>query len=60
MLADDGLRPTRGDPDDDGHLVTDIYSTSENSYWMAGRDVFVPVTTSAGEFVGMLVARWRR
>jgi len=41
-----------------GHLVTDIYSTSPDFHWMAGRDVFVPLTSSSGAHVAMLVVRW--
>jgi len=44
--------------DEDGRLVTDIYSTSDDFYWMAGRDVFIPIATTDGDFVGMLTARW--
>ena len=43
--------------DDSGHLVTDVYSTSEDFYWMAGRDVFLPVGTSDGAWVATLVVR---
>ena len=43
--------------DDDGHLVTDIYSPSEDFDWMAGQDVFVPLLDGDGAFVGILCAR---
>jgi len=43
--------------DDDGHLVTDIYSPSEDFDWMAGQDVFVPLRDGDGQLVGMLCAR---
>jgi len=41
----------------DGRLETDIYSTSADFHWMAGRDVFLPVEDSAGERVAYLVVR---
>lgn len=40
-----------------GVLSTDIYSTSPDFYWLAGRDVFLPVTTSDGEWVAFLLVR---
>lgn len=40
-----------------GRLVTDIYSRSEDFHWLAGRDVYLPVETSAGERVATLVVR---
>jgi hypothetical protein len=40
-----------------GVLYTDIYSTSSDFYWLAGRDVFLPVTTSEGEWVAFLLVR---
>jgi len=43
--------------DDDGHLVTDIYSPSKDFDWMAGQDVFVPILDGDGGFVGILCAR---
>lgn len=43
--------------DDDGHLVTDIYSPSKDFDWMAGQDVFVPLLDGDGGFVGILCAR---
>ena len=41
----------------DGVLQTDIYSTSSDFHWLAGRDVYLPVETSGGEFVSYLVVR---
>jgi len=43
--------------DDAGVLSTDIYSTSSDFHWLAGRDVFLPVTTSDGEWVAFLLVR---
>lgn len=40
-----------------GNLETHVYSKSEDFYYLAGRDVFFPIRTSQGEWVGMLVAR---
>lgn len=40
-----------------GVLHTDIYSTSEDFYWLAGRDVFLPVSDSEGEWVAFLLVR---
>ncbi|MHC5212596.1 MAG: hypothetical protein ACYTG2_17930, partial [Planctomycetota bacterium] len=38
-------------------LVTDVYSTSDDFHWMAGRDVIQPVRDAAGEPVGLLLVR---
>jgi hypothetical protein len=43
--------------DDDGLVRTDIYSTSDDFHYLAGRDVFLPVRDSAGEEVAFLVVR---
>ena len=43
--------------DPDGHLVCDIWSDSRDFYWMAGRDVFVPIRTHEGVWVAMLMVR---
>ena len=40
-----------------GELEADIYATSSDFHWIAGRDRFLPVTTSAGDPVGHLVVR---
>jgi hypothetical protein len=40
-----------------GRLVTDVYSTSDDFHWLAGRDVFLAVANSAGEPVATLVVR---
>ncbi|MCA8979134.1 MAG: hypothetical protein KDC14_03835 [Planctomycetes bacterium] len=40
-----------------GRLVTDIYSTSADFHWLAGRDVFLPLFTSGGEPAGHLLVR---
>ena len=51
---------------DGGRLFTDVYSTSDDFHWLAGRDVYLPVRTSgesgseaeSGErLVGWLVVR---
>lgn len=42
---------------DDGRLACDIASTSKDFHWMAGRDLFVPVRASDGEWQGTLVVR---
>ncbi|MHC4845765.1 MAG: hypothetical protein ACYTCU_06360 [Planctomycetota bacterium] len=44
--------------DGDGHLVTDVASTSGDFHWFAGRDVFVPLRTRDQAFAGFLVVRW--
>lgn len=38
-------------------LYTDIYSTSKDFHWLAGRDVFLPVVNSEGRWVAFLVVR---
>ncbi len=43
--------------DADRVLSTHIYSTSEDFYWLAGRDVFLPVETSEGKWVAFLLVR---
>lgn len=43
--------------DGNGHLVTDIYAVGRDFHWMAGRDVFLPLRTSQGEWVATLVVR---
>jgi hypothetical protein len=43
--------------DDAGVLQTDIYSTSKDFYWLAGRDVFLPVADSEGEDLAFLLVR---
>lgn len=43
--------------DEDGTLVTDIHSASDDFHWLAGRDVFLPVESSDGEWVTTLVVR---
>ncbi len=42
---------------DDGLVRSDVYSTSEDFYWMAGQDVFVPLVTTAGDFAGLVLVR---
>jgi hypothetical protein len=42
---------------EDGTARTDIYSTSGDFHFLAGRDAFLPVETSAGELVACLVVR---
>lgn len=41
----------------DGTLITYIHSPSKDFNHMVGRDVFLPVTTTDGAFVGLLNAR---
>lgn len=43
--------------DSDGNARTDIYSTSPDFHYLAGRDVFLPVLDSKGETVALLVVR---
>lgn len=43
--------------DPDGNLLCDIWSGSKDFYWMAGRDILVPLYTGDGDFVAMLMAR---
>ena len=40
-----------------GELVTDIWTDSRDFYWMAGRDVFLPIFESDGSFVCLLLIR---
>ena len=40
-----------------GETLTHIYSTSEDFYWLAGRDVFLPIDASDGERMGYLLVR---
>jgi len=41
----------------DGRVACDIASPSHDFYWMAGRDLFLPVRASDGSFQGELVVR---
>jgi hypothetical protein len=43
--------------DGSGSCVCDIYSTSKDFHWLAGRDVFLPVRTSDGTWVCTLIVR---
>lgn len=43
--------------DAQGRLITEIYSTSPDFHFLAGRDVFLPLSTSAGEPAGHLLVR---
>jgi hypothetical protein len=43
--------------DEQGVLYTDIYSKSDDFHWLAGRDVFLPVLDSAGDWVCFLAVR---
>lgn len=43
--------------DDRGRFVCDIYSTSKDVNWLAGRDYYYPVKQSDGTFVAMLIVR---
>lgn len=40
-----------------GRLVTDIYADHEDFHWLAGQDVAVPLTTSDGAFVALVLVR---
>jgi hypothetical protein len=40
-----------------GDVVTDVYSTSGDFHWIAGRDVFLDVVDSAGRHVATLAIR---
>lgn len=40
-----------------GDVLTDVYSTSSDFHWLAGRDVFLELRTSADEPVAILVVR---
>ena len=40
-----------------GRFVTDIYSTSRDFHWLAGRDVYLPLERSDGTWIGTLVVR---
>jgi hypothetical protein len=40
-----------------GRLESDVESTSEDFFWLAGRDTFLPVLDAQGSFVGMLCIR---
>ncbi|QDU83287.1 hypothetical protein Pla163_03850 [Planctomycetes bacterium Pla163] len=41
-----------------GEVVTDIYSPTDDFYYMGGRDTFLPLETAAGDWVGYLNVRW--
>jgi len=43
--------------DEQGRVVTQVYSTSDDFHWMAGRDVCLPVMTTEGRPVGLIVTR---
>ena len=43
--------------DSQGVLYTDIYSTSSDFYWLAGRDVYLPIKTTEGDWVAFLLVR---
>lgn len=40
-----------------GSFVCDIYSTSKDFHWLAGRDVFIPVRTSDGTWIATMIVR---
>ncbi len=42
---------------EDGRLVCDVYSTSEDFYWLAGRDTYLPVFASDGSLVATAVVK---
>lgn len=41
----------------EGLVVTDLHATNDDFLWLAGRDVYVPLESSDGAFVAMLVVR---
>jgi len=43
--------------DSAGRLVADAYSTSKDFRWLAQQDVFYPLETAAGEWVGTVMVR---
>jgi hypothetical protein len=43
--------------DERGRMVSDVYSTSEDFLWMAGRDTLLPVSDGEGRFVALLLVR---
>jgi len=43
--------------DERGRLVCDIYSTSDDFHWLAGRDVYLPLDASDGARVAYLAVR---
>jgi hypothetical protein len=43
--------------DENGHLVSDVLSRSDDFYWLAGHDLFLPVLDGQGEWVSMLCVR---
>ena len=42
---------------DEGHMVTDLYSPSDDVYWLGGQDVALPIRALEGEWVAMLHVR---
>jgi hypothetical protein len=40
-----------------GRLVVDAYSTSKDFNWLASEDVFYPLETASGEWVGTVIVR---
>lgn len=43
---------------DRGEVVTDIYSPTDDFYYMGGRDTFLPLETADGDWIGFLNVRW--
>ena len=43
--------------DEQGHLVSEVYSSSRDFHWLAGHDLFLPVLDSQGEWQAMLCVR---
>jgi hypothetical protein len=43
--------------DPHGRIRCDVYSTSDDFHWLAGADVYLPLTTSEGRFLGHLLVR---
>ncbi|MFO0984023.1 MAG: hypothetical protein U1E76_20270 [Planctomycetota bacterium] len=41
----------------DGSLLSEVYSSSRDFHWLAGRDSLLPVSTLQGAFVGVLYVR---
>lgn len=41
----------------EGNLLTYVFGSSRDFYWLAGRDVHIPVRSASGEWVATLIAR---
>ena len=56
-MLDGSLRGMACGIDAEGRLVCDIYSTSDDFHWLAGRDVYLALDTSDGVRAAYLVVR---